>query len=143
MPRGGRVNNAGMVLLRLGTGVVFLWFGVTQLRDPDFGAAYLPGFVYAIGEQLGIIDFDRLFTVIHGAVEVALGSALIVGLFTRAAALLLAVQLAAIVVTLYTLGLPAIAIRDFGVMIATLVVAMNGPDRMSADGWGRGKGRGG
>ena len=27
-------------------------------------------------------------------------------------------------------------------MIATLVVAMNGPDRMSADGWGRGKGRG-
>ena len=143
MPRGGRAHNAGMVLLRLGTGVVFLWFGVAQLRDPDFGAAYLPEFVYTIGERLGIIDFDRLFTVVHGAVEVALASALIVGLFTRAAALLLALQLAVIVVTVYLLAGPAIAIRDFGVMIATLVVAMNGPDRMSADGWGRGKSRGG
>lgn len=143
MPRVGRVHNAGMVLLRLGAGVVFLWFGVAHLRDPDFEAAYLPEFIDTIGDHLGIIDFARLFTVIRGAIEVALASALIVGLFTRAAALLLALQLAAIVVTVYMLAGPAIAIRDFGVMIATLVVAMNGPDRMSVDGWGRGKSRGG
>ena len=137
MPRRRRLQNAGMVLLRIGTGVVFLWFGVAQLRDPDFGGAYLPEFVYKIGEQLGIIEFERLFTVIHGSIEVALASALIVGLFTRVAALLLALQLAAIVVTVYMLAGSAIAIRDCGVLIATLVVFMNGPDHMSADSWGK------
>lgn len=131
-----------MVLLRLGVGVVFLWFGVAQLRNPDFGAAYLPQIVYTVGDSIGVVDFDRLFTVIHGAIEVALASALIVGLFTRAVALLLAAQLAVIVVTVYTLAGPAIAVRDFGVLIATLVVAVNGPDRVAADGWGGGRGRG-
>ena len=130
-----------MALLRLGVGVVFLWFGVAQLRDPDFGAAYLPQIVYTVGDSIGVVDFDRLFTVIHGAIEVALASALIVGLFTRAVALLLAAQLAVIVVTVYTLAGPAIAVRDFGVLIATLVVAVNGPDRVAADGWGGGRGR--
>lgn len=147
MPRGGGPHNAGMVLLRLGVGVVFLWFGVAQLRNPDFGAPYLPLFVYSLGDSIGVVDFDRLFTVIHGAIEVALASALIVGLFTRAVALLLTVQLAVIVVTVHTLAGPAtalagpaIAVRDFGVLIAALVVAINGPDRLAADGWG-GRGR--
>lgn len=131
-----------MVLLRLGVGVVFLWFGVAQLRSPDFGAPYLPSFVYSLGDSIGLVDFDRLFTVIHGAIEVALASALIVGLFTRAVALLLTAQLAVIVVTVHLLTLagPATAVRDFGVLIATLVVAINGPDRLAADGWG-GRGR--
>ena len=130
-----------MVLLRLGVGVVFLWFGVAQLRDPDFGAAYLPELVYTIGDAIGVVDFDRLFTVIHGAIEVALASALIVGLFTRAAALLLAAQLAVIVVTVYVRAGPVVAVPDFGVLIATLVVAINGPDRLAADGWGAGRRR--
>ena len=125
-----------MVLLRLGTGLVFLWFGVAQIRDPDFGAAYLPELVYTIGDAIGVVDFDRTFVVAHGVIEVALASALIVGFFTRLAALLLAAQLALIVITVYTLAGPALAVRDFGVMIATFVVAMNGPDRMAADGWG-------
>lgn len=136
MPRGGRLHNAGMVLLRLGIGVVFLWFGVAQIRDPNFGAAYLPELVYTIGDAIGVVDFDRTFVVVHGVIELALASALIVGFFTRLAALLLAAQLFLIVVTVYTLAGPALAVRDFGVLIATLVVVMNGPDRMAADSWG-------
>lgn len=136
MPIQGRARNAGIVLLRLGIGVVFLWFGVAQIRTPDFGAAYLPEVVYTIGAAIGVADFDRIFVMVHGLFEIALASALIVGFFVRLAALLLAAQLVLIVIAVYTLSGPALAVRDFGVLIATLVVAMNGPDPIAADSWG-------
>ena len=126
-----------MILLRFGTGIVFLWFGIAQIRDPSFGMAYLPEIVYTIGDAIDLANFDRTFVMLHGVFEVGLASALIVGIFTRLSALLLAAQLLLIVVTVYTLAGPEMAVRDFGVLVATLSIAINGPDRMAADNWGK------
>ena len=136
MPRGSRAHNASMVLLRFGTGIVFLWFGVAQIRDPSFGMAYLPEVVYTIGNAINLANFDRIFVVAHGVFELGLAAALIVGFFTRLAALLLAAQLFLIVVIVYILAGPEMAVRDFCVLVATLSIAINGPDRMAADNWG-------
>jgi uncharacterized membrane protein YphA (DoxX/SURF4 family) len=68
-------------------------------------------------------SFNALF-------ELAFGVLMLFGIQTRVAAFLLAIHLFDI---MYVVGYGEIGVRDLGLAIATLVVAMNGPDRLSID----------
>ena len=59
--------------------------------------------------------------------EIIFASLLALGIFTRIASLLLALHMIGIVVSL---GYNAVAVRDFGLMIATFTVFLNGPDKL-------------
>lgn len=108
-------------LLRIGLSLVFLWFGIKQLLTPSWGIALLPSWTHYLGIT------ETAFVIANGLFEVVLGILLILGLFTRCAAILLTLHLVGI---LLTLGYNEIAVRDFGLMMGTLAVALHGTDRL-------------
>jgi len=113
------------VLLRIGVSLVFLWFGTNQLSDPTNWVAYVPQ---------SIVDISHVsVTVIvylNGIFEIVAGAALLLGIFTRTAALLLALHILDITLIV---GLDATGVRDFGISIATVCVWLNGMDWLSLD----------
>ena len=111
-------------ILRWGISLVFLWFGFNQLTDASVWTIFLPSFASSLPFSL------ETLIMINGTFEIIFGILLIIGLFTRIVAFILAIHLAGIS---YTLGFNAIGIRDFGLTIATLSIALNGPDRFSLD----------
>ena len=66
----------------------------------------------------------------NGTLEIVLGSLLLLGLFTRLCAFILALHLGGIMISL---GYNDIAIRDFGLSLATFAVFLHGPDRLCWD----------
>ncbi len=104
---------------RIGLSLVFLWFGINQLINPALFEGYVPAFLGTIAHAVVLGN---------GIAEVILGLLLFAGLFTRIVALLLAIHLAAITISL---GFGEIAVRDFGLFCATLAVALWGEDTFS------------
>jgi uncharacterized membrane protein YphA (DoxX/SURF4 family) len=97
-----------------------LWFGFSQLFNPNMFLGYVP------------IMFDAyapVLVTLNGVIEVVLGFVLLSGFLTRPAALILALHLAGITASL---GYNEIAVRDFGLVLATLSVFLYGKDN-----WGK------
>lgn len=106
----------GLHLLRLGLAVVFLWFGFSQLLDslrwvylvPDWAVnlVHLPPAMIVLG---------------NGAFEVVFGGLLAMGILVRISALILGLHLALIA---FDLGVSAVGVRDFGLVISSLALAL-------------------
>jgi len=113
------------VLLRLGIGALFLWFGFDQFIHTSDWLAYVP---QSISDMLPI----GTATIVHlnGAFEILFGLALFLGFYTRFAAFLLALHLIDIT---YIVGYSALGVRDFGLTIATIAIWLNGKDFFSLD----------
>lgn len=107
-------------IIRIGISIVFLWFGLNQIFNGDDFLGYLPTFVNSLPLQ------PLTFILLNGIFEVVFGLLLIVGLLTRISALLLGLHLIGIIISL---GYNEIAVRDFGLMIATLSVFIHGNDQ--------------
>ena len=124
------------VLLRIGLSLVFLWFGFNQFFNPEMFLGYVPQqvamlmypfmqshhllLVYSAEQaSLRLIMFNGIF-------EVILGMLLLLGLFTRITAGLLALHLLSIAVSL---GYNDVMIRDGGLMIALVSIVLHGPDQ--------------
>lgn len=110
----------GPALLRIAMALVFFWFAINQLIAPNDWTGYLPGFLYNTANPVIFIYANAIF-------EIIFGTLLILGIFTRIAALLLGLHLLGISITI---GWNATAIRDYGLSLATLSIAMNGPDKL-------------
>ena len=96
------------MLLRLGGGSVFLWFGIDKWLHPEAWFGYVPEWLWPlspVGPEETLI--------LLGVVEFAVGAAIIVGKYVREAAILAVVQLVAIVAVT---GMNEITIRDLGLM---------------------------
>src|SRR3989344_1409028 len=111
------------LVVRIAVSVVFLWFGINQLIQPDMFMGYLPHFLLQS-------NYAQAAIYANGIAEVMLGTLLIVGFYTKAAALLLSLHLLSIIVTL---GYNDIAVRDFGLMLATFSIFMGGEDKWTLD----------
>lgn len=109
-------HQVGLLTLRLGLAVVFLWFGFSQLFDGLNWVGFVPEWAVAF-----IHLPPAMIVLANGAFEVVCGALLIMGFFVRYIAFLLAVHLAIIA---YSLGLTPIGARDFGLAIATLALGL-------------------
>ncbi len=105
--------------------LVFLWFGSQQFLNPDMWIGFVPEWVVQMS-PVGIVTLIH----INGALELVFGTALLLGLFTRISALILALHMAHIT---SMIGYSSIAVRDFGLTVATLAIFLNGADHMSLD----------
>ncbi len=109
-------------ILRYSMAVVILWFSVQQFLHNGQWTAYVPDSIVALTHLSTntIVFFNAVFEFIFGIM-------LVFGLQTRVAALLLGLHMLDI---MWIVGYGGVAVRDFGLAMATLVIFMNGPDRL-------------
>lgn len=109
-------HTLGIHLLRLGLSAVFLWFGFSQLLDSLRWVAIVPEWA------VNLLNLPPAMIVLaNGALEVVLGSLLALGFFVRIIALILALHLIPIA---FDFGLVATGVRDFGLIVASLTLAL-------------------
>ena len=119
------LRNLAPSILRIGIAAVFMWFGFQQLTDAASWLGYVPDTVVNLSHL-------TVTTLVHfnGAFEVLFGLALILGLFTRTTALLLALHMADIA---FIVGYTSIGVRDIGLTIAAFSIFFYGADLPSLD----------
>ena len=112
------------IVLRISLGLVFLWFGFTNIFNHESLVGYLPEFVYSLGISLQSI------MLLNGIFEIVFGTLLIIGLFTRVVAFILFLHVLSI---MFSLGYNDVAIRDFGLAFASLSISLHGADKWCLD----------
>ena len=112
------------LVARVALALVFLWFGLNQIFDPDSFLGYLPPWTSSLPFS------DTTFLLLNGIFEILCGGLLLVGFCTRAASALLALHLLGIA---DNLGYNDIMIRDFGLTLVLVSIFLNGPDRWCLD----------
>lgn len=112
------------VVLRISLALVFLYFGFSQVFNPDKWVGFVPEFVVP-----SFMTPNNL-VIINAIVELTLGLFLIVGLYTRFSALILCLHLFGITLSI---GFTPLGVRDFGLAFATLTLYLLGPDNYTID----------
>lgn len=106
----------GLLVLRVGLAAVFLWFGFSQLFDSLNWIGWVPEWA------VNLFHIPPAFIVLaNGTFEVIAGALLVANFFVRPVAILLALHLVVITVEI---GFNAIGVRDFGLTMATLALAL-------------------
>lgn len=107
-------------VLRFAMAAVFAWFGTSQLADVDAWTALVPSWATAFSGMS-----TETLVRINGVFETAGSALLALGIFTRLVALLLSLHLFVIA---SVFGISPTGVRDFGLALATLSVALAGGD---------------
>ncbi len=128
------------LVLRLGLSLVFLWFGLSQLINPESFLGYVPQWLYSHAPEMihehplqlmhNLQLTPHIIIMGNGIFETVFGILLLLGLFTRISSLLLGLHLMGI---MFGLGYNDIAVRDFGLMLATFSIFLQGPDEWCLD----------
>ena len=118
-----KFSNYSPNILRIGVSLVFLWFGINQVLDPNYFTSYLPDFILNFSNPVNFVIFNGIFEVIFGIL-------LLLGLFTRLVSIILTLHLFGVI---FSLGYNEISVRDFGLMISSFVVFLNGKDSWCLD----------
>ena len=121
-----KMKPLGLLVLRLAVGASFLYNGYPKLSNPAHWLKVFPS-----------LGFPSYFAYISGILEVFGGGLLILGLFTRGATLLLAIEMGLV---LGRTTLPAVGIYAFGkyelpllLGAAALALATTGAGMISLD----------
>lgn len=114
----------GRLLCRIGISFVFLWFGYSQLMHPENFVSWIPK------EAERILAQPTILVILNGAFEMSFGLLLLIGVYTKIVALALGVHLALITASI---GLTEIGVRDIGLTLATLSIALAKPDKLTVD----------
>ncbi len=109
-------------VVRYGMSLVILWFGTQQIMHPGDWITYVPQSIATITHlsMIAIVKYNGIF-------ETVFGILLLIGWQTRWIALILALHLFDI---MYTVGYGEIAVRDFGLAVATFSIFMYGSDAL-------------
>ena len=102
-------------LIRIGLGIVVLWFSINQISDPTKWAFLVPNYMNFLNPA------DVIY--INAALEAIIGTLLIFGLFTRVIGLIFSLHLIPIILSL---GYGPVAVRDFGLLMASLSLVFSG-----------------
>ena len=105
-----------MIVLRLGLGLVFTWFGLDKLINPSNWLGYITPKV----AQFIFINLNS-FIFILGIIEIMLGILLIIGLYTRIVALIMAIHLTLVIISI---GFNDVAVRDIGLLSIALYLSL-------------------
>ena len=113
------------VVLRIGLAAMYLWFGFSEVLNPDLWTTWVPTWASSL---TGLTPHTIVY--INGGFEIAMGAFLAFGLAVRWVALILAAHMALIV---YEIGFDAIGVRDAAIAAATLALGLGGADWLSLD----------
>jgi uncharacterized membrane protein YphA (DoxX/SURF4 family) len=108
------------VVIRIGMALVFLWFSINQFMDPKPWIGFLPGFLASMSNPV-------MFVYANATFEAVFGILLLLGIWTRWSALLLALHLVGITISV---GYTSVGVRDFGLTFATFCIAFYGTDKL-------------
>ncbi|MEK6792490.1 MAG: DoxX family protein [Nanoarchaeota archaeon] len=114
----------GNIILRVSLALVFIYFGFQQVRDPSSWSTFVPDFLKVSG-----ISGNNV-VLLNGVLELVLGTFLIIGLYVRFSALILAIHLFGIA---FSIGFTPLGVRDFGLAFATLALYFYGYDKYTLD----------
>ena len=106
----------GVLILRLGLAVVFLWFGFSQLTDGINWVSWVPEWAVNLFHLP-----PAMIVLANGLFEVVSGALLALNIWTRWVTLLLALHL--LIITM-EIGATAIGVRDLGLTISTFALAL-------------------
>ena len=110
--------------MRSALALVFLYFSISQLIFPESFAGWLP-------KEASLIPISPTrLVILNGGFELFFGVMLMLGIFRRLSALLLGLHLAAIT---FSIGFTEIGIRDFGLAVSTLSIALIKEDVFSLE----------
>ncbi len=120
-----RYEKYAKTVLRIAMSLVFLYFGIMQISNPDEWASFVPESLTKIPNLTAnnLVMFNAIM-------ELTLGLFLIIGLYTKFSSIILSLHLFGIAASI---GFNPVGIRDFGLAIATLVIFLNGADNYSLD----------
>ena len=130
-----------IVIVRIGLALVLLWFGTHQLINPESFLGYIPQWLYSHEPQMmhehslqlmhnipkPSVHFILMF---NGIFEVVIGSLLLIGIYTRIIASIVALHLISIA---FSLGYNDIAIRDLGLTMMAVSLIFSGAGILSLD----------
>lgn len=111
-------------ILRIAMAAVFLWFGLNQVFDADSWIFFLPEFLR------NSVAEPAVFVFLNGLLEIFFGIFLLLGIYIRFCAFVLAINMVGIVLSV---GYNSVGVRDFGLAAATFAIAFNGSDFLSLD----------
>jgi len=120
------MNNYSRLILRIGLGLVFIYFGLIQFINPERWTDLLPEFL----TKLSLFK-PEIFILINGMFDTLVGFCLILGLFVRIFSLLAFLHL--ISISLFSLGFNTSGIRDLGLAISALSLFFTEEDKFSLD----------
>jgi uncharacterized membrane protein YphA (DoxX/SURF4 family) len=104
------------LVLRAGLTALFLWFGASQVTAPSDWISWVPTWVPSFAHMDA-----RTIVLINGGFEVIGGMLLLLGIYIRWVAFLLALHILAIA---YEIGYNDIGVRDFCLGICTIALGM-------------------
>lgn len=113
------------VVLRYSMAAVVLWFSLQQFMHPDMWTAYVPDSATSLTGLSAV-----LLVYANATFELIFGAFLVFGIYTRVSAVLLALHLLDI---MWIVGYGEIGVRDFGLSLALISVALNGADTLCAE----------
>ncbi len=117
-------ENYSSLLLRIGLGIVFLYFGIYEkLLNPGITRTLMEASSISVPIPIG------LFILLFGLLEVVVGSFLILGMFTRITALIAALMIGTIIVQLGFLAVP----RDIALFAIAVSLVITGSKVFSVD----------
>jgi putative oxidoreductase len=110
-----KLKPLGLLVLRVALGASFLFHGYPKLSNPAHALKLFPGY-----------GFPSYFVYISGILEVFGGGLLIAGLFTRGAALLLAIEMGFVLVraTIPSVGIYAFGRYEFPLLLGAMALAL-------------------
>ena len=114
-----------LFVIRIGLALVFLFFGIDKFINPFIWIGWVPKWLLAL---LPISQYAFIYT--QGAFQVILGIILLLGFFTRIAAIVAAIFMAAVV---FTVGFNDLGIRDTAIFSMALALALSKNYPLSLD----------
>lgn len=115
-----KMQKWGFVVLRIGIALIFIWFGKEQLMNPGSWTGYVPSWAQSI-----FPNAEKL-VLLNGLFELVAAFLLIMNVFTRVVALILAIHLLVIALAI---GINPVGVRDIGLSIAALSLALIHPPK--------------
>ena len=114
------IETSASAVLRYGIAAVILWFSLQQFIHNSAYIGFIPDSIVSLTHISAniLVFFNAMFELIFGLL-------LVFGWQTRIVATLLALHMFDI---MWVVGYGDIGVRDFGIAIGILVVAMNGTD---------------
>ncbi len=107
------------LVLRIGLGFVFIWFGFSGITNPSMWVGMVPEWTAVFGPAATLV-------VIHGIVELIGGIMLCAGWYVRPVGIILLLSL---LQTLTILSFGPIMVRDIGLALALFSSILYGNDR--------------